>query len=55
MKERDINQDPQSQQFYRKFGNLALTAGGLFLGFKALQTLYYKIFGSEDKKKSHSR
>ncbi|MDR3169089.1 MAG: hypothetical protein LBU27_04980 [Candidatus Peribacteria bacterium] len=47
--------DPKSQEFYKKAGNAALTVGGIFLGFKALQTLWYKCFGSEEKKKSANR
>ncbi|GHV22038.1 hypothetical protein FACS1894176_05660 [Bacteroidia bacterium] len=47
--------DPKSQKFYQNAGNLALTVGGVFLGFKALQTLRYKCFGSEEKKNSANR
>ncbi|MDR2541817.1 MAG: hypothetical protein LBD11_09070 [Candidatus Peribacteria bacterium] len=47
--------DPKSQKFYQNAGNLALTVGGVFLGFKAIQTLWYKCFGSEEKKNSANR
>ncbi|MDR0860006.1 MAG: hypothetical protein LBO09_03320 [Candidatus Peribacteria bacterium] len=47
--------DPKSQKFYQNAGNIALTVGGVVLGFKALQTLRYKCFGSEEKKNSAHR
>jgi hypothetical protein len=48
--------DPRTQQFYKNFGNAALTVGGIYLGWKVLRNAFRVVFGKEeDIKKNNSR
>ncbi|MDD3262451.1 MAG: hypothetical protein PHR61_01275 [Candidatus Absconditabacteria bacterium] len=46
------DQSPRAQQFYRNFGNMALVAGGVFVGLKVIKSLWRIVTGKADGTKN---